>query len=88
MEIEYTDHNLNKNIYYFAGDAIVKEFQTIIDAYSGGEVFYVDHLLLCIIFNDFKIIIIYVTKVKHLIMTSNLKLMLKLRLVFIGNISI
>jgi AraC-like DNA-binding protein len=56
MEIEYTDHNLNKNIYYFAGDEIVKEFQAVIDAYRGGEVFYVNPLLLCIIINDFKIV--------------------------------
>ncbi|SHJ92854.1 AraC-type DNA-binding protein [Propionispora hippei DSM 15287] len=54
MKLEYSDHNFNKNVYYFVGDEILKEFQTVIDAYSGGEVFYVNPLLLCVLINDFK----------------------------------
>ncbi|WP_312889819.1 helix-turn-helix domain-containing protein [Pelorhabdus rhamnosifermentans] len=56
MEIEYSDHNLNKSVYNFTGNEIIKEFQAVIDAYSGGEVFYVNPLQLYIIINDLKVV--------------------------------
>lgn len=52
MEIEYADHDRNKNIYYFVGEEFIKECQSILDAYDGGEVFYINPMLLCIIIND------------------------------------
>lgn len=53
MEIEFSDHDRNKNIYYFVGEEFVKECQSVLEAYDGGEVFYVNPMLLCIIINDF-----------------------------------
>lgn len=53
MEIEYSDHDLNKNIYFFVGEEFVGECQAVLDSYDGGEVFYINPLLLCIIINDF-----------------------------------
>ncbi|RMD03150.1 AraC family transcriptional regulator [Clostridium autoethanogenum] len=53
MEIEYSDHYLNKNIYYLTGEEFIKECETVLDEYSGGEVFYIDPDILCIIINDF-----------------------------------
>lgn len=53
MEIEYSDHYLNKNIYYLNGEEFVKECQDIVDEYEGGEVFYLEPTILCIIINSF-----------------------------------
>lgn len=52
MEIEYADHDLNKNIYYLNGEEFVKECQEVVDDYAGGEAFYINPLRLCIIIND------------------------------------
>ncbi|WPC40204.1 AraC family transcriptional regulator [Clostridium sp. JS66] len=53
MEIEYSDHYLNKNIYYLTGEEFIKECEAVLDEYSGGEVFYINPYILCIIINDF-----------------------------------
>jgi AraC-like DNA-binding protein len=53
MEHEYSDHDLNKNIYYFVGEEFVKECQEVLDLYGGGEAFYINPLRLCIIINDY-----------------------------------
>lgn len=52
-EIEYSDHYLNKNIYYLNGEEFIKECQAVLEEYSGGEVFYINPYILCIIINDF-----------------------------------
>ncbi len=52
MDIEYIDHDLNKNIYYLVGELLIDECQEVLDAYNGGEVFYINPTLLCIIIND------------------------------------
>ncbi|MCG7336295.1 AraC family transcriptional regulator [Sporosarcina sp. ACRSM] len=52
MDIEYVDHDLNKNIYYLVGELLIDECQKVLDAYNGGEVFYINPTLLCIIIND------------------------------------
>ncbi|WP_258000370.1 helix-turn-helix transcriptional regulator [Bacillus sp. Marseille-P3661] len=51
MDIEYSDHDLNKNIYYFVGEEFVKECQNVLDSYHGGEAFYINPLLIGIIIN-------------------------------------
>lgn len=51
MDIEYSDHDRNKNIYYFVGEEFVKECQNVLDAYHGGEAFYINPLLIGIIIN-------------------------------------
>ncbi|WP_411683112.1 helix-turn-helix domain-containing protein [Clostridium thailandense] len=53
MEIEYSDHYLNKNIYYLNGEEFIKECEEVLNEYSGGEVFYINPNILCIIINDF-----------------------------------
>lgn len=50
--IEYTDHYLNKNIYYLNGEEFIQECQDVVNDYNGGEVFYLEPTLLCIIIND------------------------------------
>lgn len=52
MDIEYVDHDLNKNIYYFVGEKLYEECQNVIDSYNGGEAFYINPTLLCLIIND------------------------------------
>ncbi|MEB3100571.1 AraC family transcriptional regulator [Ferviditalea candida] len=52
-DIEYSDHDLNKNIYYFVGEEFLKECQEIVDMYKGGEAFFISPLRVCIIINDF-----------------------------------
>ncbi|MGX2959800.1 helix-turn-helix transcriptional regulator [Peribacillus sp. JNUCC 23] len=52
MDIEYIDHDLNKNIYYYVGEKLCEECQTVLDRYNGGEVFYINPTLLCLIIND------------------------------------
>jgi len=52
MDIEYTDHDLNKNIYYLVGEKLIKECQEVLNLFNGGEVFYINPTLLCIIIND------------------------------------
>ncbi|WP_052144544.1 helix-turn-helix domain-containing protein [Halalkalibacter okhensis] len=51
LDIEYSDHDLNKNIYYFVGEEFVKESQDVLDSYHGGEAFYINPLLIGIIIN-------------------------------------
>jgi two-component system, response regulator YesN len=51
-EIEYVDHDLNKNIYYYVGEKLCEECQTVLDSYNGGEVFYITPTHLCLIIND------------------------------------
>ncbi|WP_372814413.1 helix-turn-helix domain-containing protein [Paenibacillus sp.] len=53
MEIEYADHDLNKNIYYFVGEEFVNECQEVLDEYGGGEAFYINPTRLCIMINDY-----------------------------------
>lgn len=52
QDIEYVDHHLNKNIYYWVGEILCEECQTVLDQYNGGEVFYINPTLLCLIIND------------------------------------
>lgn len=52
MDIEYMDHDLNKNIYYLVGEKLIDECKGVLDIYNGGEVFYINPTLLCIIIND------------------------------------
>lgn len=54
MDLEYSDHDLNKNIYYFVGEVFVKECQEVLNSYYGGEAFYINPLNLCAIINSGK----------------------------------
>jgi AraC-like DNA-binding protein len=53
MGIEFTDHEINKFIYNFSGEMLLRECAGIIRRYNGGEVFYSTPNLLCIIINEF-----------------------------------
>lgn len=52
MDMEYVDHDLNKNIYYYVGEILCEECQAVLDSYNGGEVFYITPTHLCLIIND------------------------------------
>lgn len=53
--IEFAEHRTYKDIYNFLGYAMVRECQTAINGLNGGEVFYVNLRLLCVIINDLHI---------------------------------
>ena len=50
--IEFAEHRTYKDIYNFLGQAMVAECQAALDSFNGGEVFFVNLLLLCVIIND------------------------------------
>lgn len=52
MPIEYSDHDLNKNIYYFVGEEFIKECQDVLNMYNSGEVFFINPTKVCMIIND------------------------------------
>lgn len=51
-EIEYPDHDLNKNIYYLVGEILLEECREVLNQYNGGEVFYINPTMVCVIVND------------------------------------
>lgn len=52
MGVEFADHELNKYIYNFSGEMLLRECTEIIVQFQGGEVFYSSPNLLCIILNE------------------------------------
>lgn len=51
-DIEYADHNVNKNIYYYIGEQFLKECQDVVDQYRGGEAFFINPIRVGIIINQ------------------------------------
>lgn len=50
--IEFVEHRTYKDIYNFLGRAMEMECKAAIDTFNGGEVFYINLLLLCIVINE------------------------------------
>ena len=75
--IEYSDHDVNKNVYWFVGYTLIGQFFDVLADFNGGEVLYYTPNLVYIFINDIDI--------KSITLKNNRFSVLKSRLCSIGS---